>query len=51
MRIHAQTRQSPLQRHAEELPHLIALPAAAYEVAPVVYRSVSVEALVADSKP
>ncbi len=47
VRIHAQTRQSPLARHAEELPHLIALPAAAYEVAPVVYRSVSVEGFVA----
>ena len=36
VRIHAETRQTPLARHAEELPHLIALPAAAYEVAPVV---------------
>jgi transposase len=47
VRIHAQTRQSPLARHAEELPHLIALPAAAYEVAPVMYRTVSVEGFVA----
>jgi transposase len=47
VRIHAQTRQSPLARHAEELPHLIALPAVAYEVAPVVYRTVSVEGFIA----
>jgi transposase len=47
VRIHAQTRQSPLARHAEERPHLIALPAVAYEVAPVVYRTVSVEGFIA----
>jgi len=47
VRIHAQTRQSPLARHAEERPHLIALPAAAYEVAPVVYRTVNVEGFIA----
>jgi transposase len=46
VRIHAQTRQSPLARHAEELPHLIALPATAYEVAPVVYRTVTVEGFI-----
>jgi transposase len=47
VRSHAQTRQTPLARHAEERPHLIALPATAYEVAPVVYRSVSVEGFIA----
>ena len=47
VRIHAQTRQTPLARHAEELPQLIALPAVAYEVAPVVYRTVSVEGFIA----
>ena len=46
VRIHAQTRRSPLARHAEELPHLIALPATAYEVAPVVYRTVTVEGFI-----
>jgi transposase len=47
LRIHAQTKQSPVQRHAEEVAHLIALPAAAYDVAAVVYRSVNVEGHVA----
>jgi transposase len=47
VRVHAETKQSPLTRHALELPHLIALPAAAYEVAPVLYRSVNVEGFVA----
>ncbi len=42
-RIHRQTEQSPRARHAAEVPHLIPLPAAHYEVAPVVYRTVSVE--------
>ena len=35
--------QTPAQRHQQELPHLIPLPACAYEVAPVVYRTVGVE--------
>jgi transposase len=46
VRIHAQTKQTPLARHAQERPHLIALPAAAYEVAPVVYRTVTVEGFI-----
>jgi hypothetical protein len=45
-RIHRQTGQSPLQRHAVEVPHLIPLPATAYEVASVVYRTVSVEGFI-----
>lgn len=47
VRIHRETRQSPLARHAVELPHLIPLPAVPYEVAPVVYRTVSVEGFIA----
>jgi hypothetical protein len=46
MRIHGETRQTPLARHAEELPHLIPLPAAHFETAEMVYRSVSVEGYV-----
>jgi transposase len=38
--------KTPLQLHAEELPHLIPLPASAYDVTAVVYRTVSVEGLV-----
>jgi transposase len=38
--------KTPLQLHQEELPHLIALPAHAYDVAPVIYRTVDVEGLV-----
>src|SRR4029077_9371496 len=37
--------KSPLPLHAEELPHLIPLPASAYDVTAVVYRTVSVEGL------
>jgi transposase len=46
VRIHRETRQSPRERHAAEVPHLIPLPAAAYEVAPVLYRTVTVEGFV-----
>jgi transposase len=46
VRIHRETRQSPLARHAEEVPYLIPLPAAPYEVAPVLYRTVTVEGFV-----
>ena len=38
--------KTPLQLHQEELAHLIPLPAQASDVAPVVYRTVSVEGLV-----
>ena len=38
--------QAPLQLHQEELPPLIPLPAQAFDVAPVVYRTVTVEGLV-----
>ena len=46
VRIHAETRQSPLERHALERPHLIALPAAAYDTAEVVYRTATVEGFI-----
>lgn len=45
-RIHAETKQSPLERHALELPHLIPLPAAPYDTARVVYRTASVEGFI-----
>src|SRR5262245_15739320 len=38
--------QTPAQSHQEELPHLIPLPAQAYDIAPVVYRTVNVEGLI-----
>ncbi len=38
--------KTPMQLHQEELPHLIPRPACAYEIAPVIYRTVSVEGLV-----
>jgi transposase len=38
--------KTPVQLHQEELPHLIALPAQAYDVAPVIYRTVDVEGLI-----
>jgi len=47
VRVHGETKERPLDRHAAEVPHLLPLPAHAYEVAPVVYRHVSAEGLVA----
>jgi len=47
VRVHGETKQRPLDRHAEEVSHLLPLPAAAYDVAVVVYRHVSAEGLVA----
>lgn len=38
--------QSPLQLYQEERPHLLALPAVPYEVAPVFYRTVSAEGFI-----
>jgi transposase len=46
VRVHRETKQRPLDRHAEERPQLIALPAVAYEVAVVAYRVVNVEGFV-----
>src|SRR6185312_13561259 len=47
VRIHRETRQRPSDRHAEEQPYLIPLPAASYDVASIVYRVVNVEGLIA----
>jgi transposase len=46
VRVHRETKQTPLQRFAEERPHLIPLPAVPYDVAPVVYRTVNAEGFV-----
>jgi hypothetical protein len=46
VRIHAETKQSPRERHALELPHLLPMPATAYETAEVAYRTVTVEGFV-----
>jgi transposase len=46
VRVHRETRQRPLDRYAEERPHLIALPATAYDVSAVEYRVVNVEGCV-----
>jgi transposase len=43
VRVHRETKQRPLDRHAQECPHLLSLPATAYDVAIVVYRVVNVE--------
>jgi transposase len=47
VRVHGETKQQPRERHAEEVPHLLPLPARPYDVSPVVYRHVSAEGLVA----
>jgi transposase len=47
VRVHGETKERPLDRHARELPHLLPLPAHPYDVAAVVYRHVSAEGLVA----
>jgi transposase len=47
VRVHGETGQRPLDRHAQELAHLLALPAVPYDLAVVVYRHVSAEGLVA----
>ena len=46
VRVHRETGQRPLDRHAEERPHLIALPATPYDVATVEYRVVNLEGCV-----
>jgi len=43
VRVHGQTKQTPRALYAQEQPHLIALPAQAYEVSPVCYRVVNSE--------
>jgi hypothetical protein len=47
VRIHRETKQRPVDRHAEERSHLIVLPATPYDVAVVEYRVVNVEGFVA----
>lgn len=45
--LHRTTGQRPIDRHAEELPYLIPLPARAFDPSPIVYRVVDAEGLVA----
>jgi transposase len=44
--LHRQTKARPLDRHAQEQPHLIPLPARPFEAAEVVYRTVDAEGFV-----
>jgi transposase len=46
VRSHRETKQRPIDRHAEERPHLLPLPATPYDVAAVEYRVVNVEGFV-----
>jgi transposase len=47
VRRHRETGQSPRERFGQERPHLIGLPARPYDVAAVVYRTVSAEGFIA----
>src|SRR6478672_1490288 len=47
VRIHRQTRARPLDRHAEEQPFLLPLPAQPFDASEVVYRTVDAEGYVA----
>ena len=47
VRSHRETKERPIDRHAEEQPHLIPLPATPYAVAAVEYRVVNVEGFIA----
>jgi transposase len=46
VRVHGETKQTPLERYAAEKGHLIALPAHAYDTALVLYRSVNAEGFI-----
>jgi transposase len=46
VRVHRQTRARPVDRHAEERPHLLPLPARPYDASEVVYRTVDAEGFV-----
>jgi transposase len=46
VRVHRETNQRPIDRHAEERPHLIPLPASPYTVDAVEYRIVTVDGFV-----
>ena len=47
VRVLQPSRQTPRQRHAEELPHLLPVPACPYHADSVVYRSVDAEGFIA----
>jgi transposase len=47
VRVHGETKQTPLERYAAEKAHLIALPAQPYDTALVLYRSVNAEGFIA----
>ena len=44
--VHRQTKARPVDRHAQEQPHLIPLPARPFDAAEVVYRTVDAEGFV-----
>ena len=46
VRVHRETKQTPLALHQLEQPRLIPLPARPYDVAPVVYRTVNAEGFI-----
>jgi transposase len=46
VRIHSQTKARPVDRHAEERPHLLPLPARPFDPSEVVYRTVDAEGFV-----
>jgi transposase len=46
VRVHRQTKARPIDRHAEERPHLVPLPARPFDAAEVVYRTVDAEGFV-----
>ena len=46
VRVHRQTKARPINRHAEEQPHLLPLPANPFEASEVVYRTVDAEGFV-----
>lgn len=46
-RIHGTTKKTPLELHAEERPHLLALPGLRFDTAQVVYRLVDAEHMIA----
>lgn len=46
VRIHGTTKKTPLELHAEELPHLLAMPSLQFDTASVVYRVVDTDGTV-----
>lgn len=46
VRVHGETKERPVDRHVQELPHLLPLPTHPYDLARVVHRHVSAEGLV-----